>query len=206
MNYKDATQWFIFHNPELASGYIDENTKVNKLLYFSNLMYHCVYGEDMLDEGFVAFPNGPVIFSVYRDYRYNGLSQLPRKSPELDKKYEKVLEIINFVYGNQSTKKLVEESHSHGLWQSVAHLIPNNPSIKFEQIDEELEDYNKALFEAYADFDFTNIAKEKICENIYYYCKDSFQMSEEIIDQLSTLDKFDEPKFLEKINGELVIS
>lgn len=37
-----VAKWFIFHNPELASGFIDENIKVNKLLYFSNLMYICV--------------------------------------------------------------------------------------------------------------------------------------------------------------------
>ena len=33
-----TAKWFIFHNPELASGYIDENIKVNKLVYFSKLM------------------------------------------------------------------------------------------------------------------------------------------------------------------------
>ena len=35
LNSNDLTKWFIYHNPELSSGYIDENTKVNKLLYFS---------------------------------------------------------------------------------------------------------------------------------------------------------------------------
>lgn len=33
-----AAKWFIFHNPEFASGYIDENIKVNELVYFSKLM------------------------------------------------------------------------------------------------------------------------------------------------------------------------
>lgn len=58
----EVARWFIFHNPELASGYIDENTKINKLLYFSNLMYYCIHNEYLIKDEFVAFPNGPVVF------------------------------------------------------------------------------------------------------------------------------------------------
>ena len=77
----DVAKWFIYKNPELASGYIDENTKVNKLLYFSNLMYRCVEDDRLISDDFIAFPNGPVVYSVYRDYRYNGLNSLPSNSP-----------------------------------------------------------------------------------------------------------------------------
>ena len=48
----EAAKWFIFNNPDLASGYIDENTKVNKLLYFSNLMYKCVEGDRLISDEF----------------------------------------------------------------------------------------------------------------------------------------------------------
>lgn len=203
---KDITKWFIYHNPELASGYIDENTKINKLLYFSNLMYYCINKENLIDEEFVAFPNGPVIYSVYRDYRYNGLNSLPKEIITPNELQLKVLNIINFVYGNLSTDELVSESHSHSLWKDVSHLIPHNPRIDFQNIEPELVEYNIALYNAYADFDFSNIQKEKINNNIYYYFKDSFCMTEEIIEKLSRLNKNSEPQFLELVNGELVVS
>ena len=135
LNAHEVAKWYIFNNPELASGYIDENTKVNKLLYFSNLMYKCVKNEALIIDDFIAFPNGPVVFSVYRDYRYNGLNELPTQCPIIEGLPRKVLEIINFVYGNYSAQELVEESHTHSLWRNVSHMIPNNPIIHFENVD-----------------------------------------------------------------------
>ena len=203
---KDVAKWFIFHNPELASGYIDENTKINKLLYFSNLMYFCITNEQLISDEFVAFPNGPVVFNVYRDYRYNGLSSLPQQVISPNEEQLKVLNIVNFIYGNSSISELVSESHTHSLWKNVQHLIPNNPKIEFENVETELVEYNKALYNTYMSMDFSKLIKDKINNNVYYYFKDSFDMTDEIIEKLSTFDKYDEPKFLEMIDGELVVS
>lgn len=202
----EVAKWFIYNNPELASGYIDENTKINKLLYFSNLMYFCINGENMISDDFIAFPNGPVVFSVYRDYRYNGLNQPPQQAPALDANYCKVLNIISFVYSDRSTKELVDESHSHSLWKNVSGQIPHNPKIEFQNIEQEVTDYYKALYQTYADVDFSTLTKEKINDNIYYYLKDSFAMDDAVVEKLSTFGKFDEPKFLEMVSGELVVS
>lgn len=202
----EVAKWFIYNNPELASGFIDENTKVNKLLYFANLMYRCIEKDSLISDEFVAFPNGPVVYSIYRDYRYHGLSTLPSQSPIIEGVQRKILEIINFVYGNYTTKELVEESHTHAQWKDVEHLIPNNPTINFDDIDKELVSYFQSLFSTYSELDFSKISKEKISGNVYYYYKDSFEMTDEIVEKLSMLDKFDEPKFLELVDGELVIS
>jgi uncharacterized phage-associated protein len=203
---REVAKWFIYNNPELASGYIDENTKVNKLLYFSNLMYVCVVKESLISDEFVAFPNGPVVYSVYRDYRYHGLNTLPSQGPSIEGVPRKILEIINFVYGNYTAQELIDESHTHDLWKSVKHLIPNNPVINFDNIDQNLISYYQSLFSTYSEFDFSKISKEKISGNIYYFYKDSFEMTDEIVEKLSKFDRFEEPKFLEIIDGELVIS
>ena len=202
----DVAKWFIYKNPELASGYIDENTKVNKLLYFSNLMYRCVVNDRLISDDFIAFPNGPVVYSVYRDYRYNGLNSLPSHSPMIEGVQKKILEIVNFVYGNYTTQELIDESHSHYQWKSVKNLIPNNPIISFDDVDPDLVSYYQALYKTYSEIDFNKIAKDKICGNVYYYYRDLFEMTDDMIDKLSTFEKFDEPKFLEVINGELVVS
>lgn len=202
----EVAKWFIFNNPELASGFIDENTKVNKLLYFSNLMYRCVENKRLISDEFVAFPNGPVVYSIYRDYRYHGLSSLPSECPVIEGVSKKILEIVNFVYGNYSTKELIDESHTHPQWKNVERLIPNNPIIDFDNVDQDLISYYKALFATYSEMDFSKVEKEKICENVYYYNKDSFEMTDEIINKLSSFERFEEPKFIELIGGELVIS
>lgn len=205
LNAHDIAKWFLYNNPELASGFIDENTKLNKLLYFSNLMYKCVENELLINDNFIAFPNGPVVYSIYRDYRYSGLNALPSKCPIIEGVPRKILEIINFVYGNYSTKALIEESHKHSQWKDVSHLIPNNPIIKFDNVEPDLVSYYQSLYRTYSNFNFNDLRKEKICDNVYYY-KKSFNMTDEIINKLSSFQKFDEPKFLEEIDGELVIS
>lgn len=206
LNAEETAKWFIYHNPELASGYIDANTKVNKLLYFANLMYRCVHNENLINEDFIAFPNGPVVFSVYRDYRYNGLNRILSNVSIPDERQLKVLNIVNFVYGNTSTKELVEESHTHSLWKRVEKYIPNNPRIDFGDIEEDLIEYNKALYRTYADMDSSQLIKEQINGNIYYYYKNSFEMTDDIIERLSILEQCDEARFLEIIDGELVMS
>lgn len=208
LNGHDVAKWFIFNNPELASGYFDENTKINKLLYFSNLMYHCIKNEDLIKDKFVAFPNGPVVYSVYRDYRYNGLNKLPMTEDvvQVTGDEEKVLNIVNFIYSNASTKELIDESHEHSLWKNVKEFIPNNPQITFDSIETDLVEYYKALYVTYYDLDFAKLRKEKINSNIYYYFEDSFEMTEEIVDRLAAIEKMDEPMFLEMVDGELVVS
>lgn len=206
VNGNEAAKWFIFHNPELASGYIDENTKINKLVYFSNLMYRCIHNKDLISDDFIAFPNGPVVYAIYRDYRYNNLNRLPESIPPLEKEQEKVFNIINFVYGDFPVEDLIEESHSHSLWKNVKHMIPNNPKIDFNNIDDELIIYNQNLYNTYSTLDFSELKKEKINGNVYYYLKNDTELTEDIVDKLSSFDKYDEPKFLEIINGEIVVS
>lgn len=203
---REVAEWFIYHNPHLASGYIDENTKINKLLYFSNLLYYCVTGDTLIDEEFIAFPNGPVVFSVYRDYRYNGLNQYPHQITRFSTDIEQILNIINFVYGNYSTKELVKETHEHSLWKEICHLIPNNPTINFQKVDPSLESFYKSIFDTYSNFDFSRLIKEKIGGNTYYYIKDNLEISDDIIEELSKFPESSEPHFLEIINGELVVS
>ncbi|MBD5156379.1 MAG: hypothetical protein HDT13_01890, partial [Butyrivibrio sp.] len=124
----------------------------------------------------------------------------------LDKKQEKTLNIINFIYGDSPVEKLIEESHNHSLWKKVENMIPYNPKIDFGDIDNELIEYNRNLYNVYSEMNFSNLKKEKIKGNIYYYMDDSFSMTDEIIDRLLSFGKFDEPKFLEIVEGELVVS
>lgn len=202
----DVAKWFISHNPELASGYIDENTKVNKLAYFSNLMYYCVHGTSFISDEFIAFPNGPVIFSIYRDYRYNGLNAIPSHLEPMEKEYEKVLNITNFIYGGYSVADLISESHTHNLWKDVEHLIPENPQIDFSTTDPALIEYNKSIYDAYSGIDFSRIRREKIGGNIYYYMDGELDITDDMVETLSAYRSNGEPKFIELIGGELVVS
>jgi len=204
----EVAKWFIYNNPELAYGYLDENVKLNKLLYFSNLMYYCVEKENLLDEEFIAFPKGPVVFSIYRDYRFKGLNAMPISDDvrNLGSEQRQILNIISFVYGNKDANELIDETHRHSLWKDVSCFIPNNPQIDFSKTDDNLISFFCALYNAYKDFDFSDIKKEKINGNIFYYSKSNFELTDDIISELIHFEKSDTPRFIEIIDDELVVS
>lgn len=207
MRAETVAKWFIRKNAYLSSGYIDENTKINKLLYFANLYSYAILDEKMIDDKFVAFRNGPVVYSIYRDYRYNGLNRYPKNEVQIDDKYSKILDIVNFVYGNKGKDELVNISHEHNVWSDVKSMIPNNPEIIFENASEELLDKCKNIYETYKNFDFNKIKREVICRNVYYYDIDNIpELTDKMINELMELPRNHEPQFIEVIEGELVLS
>ena len=207
MNASQVAKWFIKKNPELSSGYIDGNTKINKLLYFANLFSYAVLNEKMISDEFVAFPNGPVVYSVYRDYRYNGLNRIPSEDIEVDDKFLKILEIVNFVYGNKEKEELVEISHEHNLWKDVKEWIPSNPPIVFENAHEDLIEKCKNIYKAYEIVDFSNLKKEVIGGNVYYYDKENISsIPDDILNELMDKPLNKEAMFIEEIEGEFVLS
>ena len=185
MTIKDLAKWFLIKNPVLRDGYIDENTKLNKLLYFSHLMSYAVSRE------------------IYRAYRYEGLGcHYDDAADIINQHILKILQIVNFVYANKTARELSEETHTHSIWQEVGR----NEKIIFENIAPKERNFMKCLYETYKDMDFERISMEKIGDNIYYYDKDNLDMSDEVVEQLEKVDLQKEPIFVESIEGELVFS
>lgn len=203
----EVAKWFIYNNRQLANGYLDENVKLNKLLYFANLMFFCVKKELLLKDEFVAFKLGPVVFSIYKDYRYNGLNQIPDNDEVegINDEQKQILNIVNFVYGNKESQELINDSHKHNIWNDVKEFIPNNPPIVFENINSSVCEYFINLYKIYKSFDFSNIKKEVINGSIFYYNIKNLNIDDYISD-LVNVPRFDEPQYIENIDGELVFS
>lgn len=208
LNSHEAAKWFIYHNPSLSSGNSDDNIKLNKLLYLSGLMYYCIKKRELFDEPFIGFPNGPVISSVYEDYHNNGLNKLPvhDKIKSIDSEQQQIINIINFVYGDKSSSELLEEKDGQSLWKQNKTSPSNNQKIDFGQTGEEMKTFYQSLYAAYKGFDFSDLKKDKINGNLFYYSKSKFSMTNEIVNQLSQLDQLSYPQYVEIIDGEIVLS
>lgn len=203
MRIDTLAKWFLSKNPQLCGGYIDENIKLNKLLYFSYLMYYAVTGKNLTDDKFEKWDNGPVSREIYRQYRYDNLSRFSDAKVDIeDKGVIKFLEIVNFVYSNKTARELSEETHKPSIWIDAE----KNKDIDFRKIAEKEKCLMKNLYTTYADMDFDRIAMEKISGNIYYYDKSNLDMSDEVVSILEKMEPKSEPMFVENINGELVFS
>lgn len=203
MRIDTLAKWFLSKNPQLRAGYIDENIKLNKLLYFSYLMYYAVTGRNLTDDKFEKWDNGPVSREIYKEYRYHNLSGFSDAKVDIeDKDVLEFLEIVNFVYSNKTARELSEETHEHSIWIDAE----KNEDIDFRKIAEKEKCLMKNLYATYAGIDFDGIAMEKISGNIYYYDKSNLDMSDEVVSTLEKMEPQSEPMFVEDINGELVFS
>lgn len=203
MKAKDLAKWFLSNNSSLINGYIDGNTKLNKLLYFSNLMYYSVLDKNLIEEDFERWDNGPVIKEIYKDYRYNGLCNKWNCNIKIkDKVVEQILRIINFVYGDMSAKRIADESHESSIWKNTG----KNQKINFKDIDINERTFMKNLYETYSCFDFENCGIEKINGNKYLYDKRNITITDELVLELEKIGYNNEPMFLEMVDGELVFS
>lgn len=203
MRINDLAKWFLYKNPALCAGYIDENTKLNKLLYFSYLMYYAVNDENLTEDTFEKWDNGPVSREIYKNYRYNNLSNYVDEKVEIqNKNVLKVLQIVNFVYSNKTARELSEETHNHSIWIDAG----KNENIDFSKISSKEKNLMKNLYEAYKNMDFDNISMEKIAGNIYYYDKTNLTISDDIVSKLEKMELRNDPMFIEDIEGELVFS
>lgn len=191
-------KWFLNSTPSLKNEYNDGNRKLNELLYFSNLMFYSLKGENLIDEPFEKGNNGPIIREIYNDLDYtNNLDEDIK-----DKEILQILHIIDFVYDDLSARQLPEENYKSNVWQGVE----KNKYIDFSNIDEKEKKLMLILYMTYADFDFQNLVTERLGGNKYYYDKRNIQMTDELISYLEGLPAFSEPMFLEIVNGELVFS
>jgi len=207
LNSHEVARWFIYHNPMLANACFDSNAKLNKLLYLSSLLYYSVNKDKLLDEAFVAFRYGPVIPSIYRDYRYHGLCNYPSDDyiRELTVDKKQALQIVNFVYGDMSAEALIDLTHTHNIWLEKADELSNKPEIVFSNASKELLDEFIFIYNLYHDYDFDNLKKDIIDGNIFYYSKD-IDLTDKDIEYFSTIEKQDQKIFVELIDGEWVFS
>lgn len=203
MKARELAKWFLKTNPALRNGYNDENTKLNKLLYFSNLMYFSVKEENLIDEPFEKWDNGPVIRSIYSDYRYSGLSQTKDLTGEITDDFVlQILRIVNFIYGDMQASELSEESHKSTIWQEPKR----NEKIEFSHIDPSEKQMMHNLYEAYEDFDFDHCGIEWINGNKYVYDTRNLEMTDELIQELEQITEKRDPAFIELVDGEMVFS
>lgn len=153
---KDVAVWFISKRVDNPTNTRKGNMKLQKLLFFSQLIYMCKNnGKTMYDEEFSAFENGMVLEPVRKQYKsnYKELEKQAGKKQELPEKVEEALEITNEIFGQCSADELSELSHQFEAWSkylraSISHEnfhYKDKAIIPYEELEKELYKMNKVL-------------------------------------------------------------
>lgn len=182
VNAIDISKWFLANNSQVASATRKGNIKLQKLLYYSKAMYYAVNNEQLFSESFEAWENGPVVRDAYREYRHNGLPENFKKAdcPELDRNVEKVLKVVNYVYGSQTSDSLIDLTHNEEPWKELEGKVEQrlNPIIS----DEKIKSYYSSLSDIYHLIDeeeIDNTVFENLNGNVFSYDKTETSIKED---------------------------
>lgn len=110
-----------------------EPLKLQKLLYFAQGFSYAFYDKELFDDDFEAWVHGPVIPSIYHEYKsyeYNPIN-LDYNLKEFDRDTIDLLEYIKKNYAKYDAKYLEEITHREEPWLlSRTGLDPDERSDK----------------------------------------------------------------------------
>ncbi len=115
----DIANWFIcdLNNKTGASV---TNLKLQKLLYYAQAWTIVFFNKALFDEDFQAWAYGPVLTSIYYNFKDLGNNVIPagrHKVPDLENtEIEELLKEVLSVYGDKSGYHLIELTHNEKPW------------------------------------------------------------------------------------------
>jgi uncharacterized phage-associated protein len=107
-----------------SGEYFFRQRKLQKLLYYSQGLHLAIFNEKLFDDEIEAWTHGPVVPSVYHEYKEYGNNIIPRPESIDFKKYKKkeihlFLDEVYAVYGQFSAWKLRNMTHNEPPWKDT---------------------------------------------------------------------------------------
>jgi uncharacterized phage-associated protein len=205
MNVLDIAKWFIIKNDDIRKKGECGNIKLQVLLYYAQAICIAVYGHTLFANKIEAWSCDPIIKEVYR-YNFDVFYQ--QQTVKIPKDIEKLLKIINSMYGFQTSNGLVNLIKEEEPWAELKEQAENklNPEITVERIKEYYYSF-KDIFEGYYNYDFDNETAEYINGNVFVYNAKETKLTDKDIDIIYRSSKYvkDKSFFVYKREEELII-
>lgn len=101
-----------------------QSMDLQKLVYFAQAWHMAWTGRPIFDEGFEAWPKGPVVRSVFRENRHG---ELPNAA--LDEETRAIIDAVLDHYRNCTHDELIALTHADAPWiEARKDLLPTEPS------------------------------------------------------------------------------
>lgn len=122
----DIAKWFLAYNRNImAEGDAEfiSNLKLQKLLYYAQGTYYAITGGLLFAEPIKAWRHGPVVESVYHEYKSNGANGINFDEEfdfsRFDPETEGILEEVYNYFGQYSAWKLRNMTHEERPWKET---------------------------------------------------------------------------------------
>lgn len=143
MMAKDVAEYFLSLSDPECGDFIS-NLKLQKLVYYAQGFHLAMHDKPLFPESIEAWTHGPVIKSLYRQYKDKGANAIePPEKIDLGKYPEEVKELLDeiwSVYGQYSAYKLRNLTHSETPWIQAYEQGPSTTILQ-----ESMKKYFKTL-------------------------------------------------------------
>lgn len=115
----EVAKWFMNQDIEGINNSKNGNMKLQKLLFFSQIMYMCKNnGNTMFDEQFNAFKDGMILQEVLWKYQnnYKELEQESEKEIKLPSDVKEILIATKEIFGSCTAQELLNMTHELKAW------------------------------------------------------------------------------------------
>lgn len=139
----NVARWFLSRNRARNMGFEEDfisNLKLQKLLYYAQGIYLALYDEPLFDDSIVAWQYGPVVETVYQEYKMNGADGIKEfKNPEenFTEHEEATLQFVQEAFGQFTAWKLTDMTHEETPWRET----PRNEIIAKDKIKAYFEEH-----------------------------------------------------------------
>lgn len=133
-----VAKWFLAYNRIAVADEGAEcisNLKLQKLLYYAQGCFLAIYDSPLFEEPIVAWQHGPVVESVYHQYKSNGSNGICFEEDfdfsEFSQEENDLLREVYNTFGQYSAWKLRNMTHNEIPWkEAVQNEIISQKSIK----------------------------------------------------------------------------
>jgi uncharacterized phage-associated protein len=116
----DVANWILCQT-DVEAGDSITHLKLQKLIYYCQAWSLALLGRPLFEEDFEAWSHGPVVKSVYDQFKENRWNALPIPEicPEFDGETEELLTSIYKIYADKSAKSLENLTHAEDPWKNA---------------------------------------------------------------------------------------
>lgn len=198
---QEIAGWFI-NNEYNATNNRDGNLKLNKLLYFAQLISLIKRDKPLFEDDLYAFKNGVVVESVRTQYSndfFNFVYNARKSNCNFKDKELEILEITKDIFLNVSPNELSELTHEHKSWSEHFYKSKKKASNYDYNKSAAKIDINDYFGKFREDLDLVNNileAKEEIKEGVssenmitlngvsYYYDPNEVVINEYVLNKI----------------------
>lgn len=190
----DVAKWFIKQNLDNPRNTLDGNMKLQKLLYFAQLVHLARYNEPLFTNDIRAFEKGSVVESVRSAYYYDHLNLLKSAYEAslnfLDHQIH-TLEVVKRIFGDLRASELSDLNHEHRSWQVAYERSlqsgPGSDVISLEDLRENEAVLMRDFLESLGEVD-TLTQCEIVNGKRFYYDPSVIKMDGELLSMLKSFE------------------